>query len=173
MTTPTDDPDILHEWRKILSEYVGGGSTKSDAYYAIAGAYGVSYTTVRYHLDPFQRSGRRRYHRERYRRLSRMKKRIRRYGRNYRRLTRHPERFLSKIFEETEQLSVNEIAAALLPLTDGTRFRPKTVQKLLSRYTQQARGPPYLQEDGGGVYRVRGPPGGDADKGTVVNQGSL
>lgn len=145
MSTPKNNPDILQDWCNIFSEYTAQGMKKSNIYYSIAKAYGVSYSTVRYYLNPAYRICHMRSERERNRRQARSRKHIRTYNRNYRRLTRNPERFLAVVFQSVEQATPDEISTSLLEFTEGVSFRPATIQKILDKYIREERGPPYLK----------------------------
>jgi len=153
MSISKDNPEILQEWLTIFQQETAKGVKKSPIYKSIAGTYGVSFTTVKYHLDAGYRSQMLRYRQNRYRKRSRRRIQVRRYNRNYHRFTLNPERYLSRIFDLTDQASAAEIAAQLPEHTEGVRFRPATVQTQLERYVAQQRGPPYLQEVEPGVYR--------------------
>ena len=75
------------------------------------------------------------------------------YNRNFRRLTVHPEKFLTEIFDSIKQGSVQDIAERLPELTEGVHFGSKLVKRLLTEYVAEARGPPYIREIEPGVYR--------------------
>ena len=140
------------KWQEILSDSLAEGAKKSPVYMSIASEYGVSYTTVRYHLDPGYRERSNAAARRRYKKLSRRKILRRRYNRNYQRLNRHPERFIGSVFKETDRASTDEISTMLLEFTEGVRFRPATIGKLLDKYIKVARAPPYIQEIDNDVY---------------------
>lgn len=77
----------------------------------------------------------------------------RRYDRNYRRLIRHPERFMAHVFQSTRRVSVEEISSRLPELTEGVPFRFATIRRVLARYIREERGPPYLEQTCEGLYR--------------------
>ena len=163
MPSPKDDPKILHEWREIFSQYTAQGIKKSNAYYRIAEAYEVSYTTVRYHLNSEYRARTLNAQHERYKKRSqrriqiemkrsRRRIQIRRYNRNYRRLIRNPEQLLSLVFESAEQMSAEGISEKIPKLCEGVHFWPATIQKHLDCYIAQERGPPYLRQKVPDIY---------------------
>lgn len=151
MPTPKQNPKILSEWTKNFSEHTAQGMKKSKAYNLIAQKYGVSYTAVRYHLNPQFRnhqlsSNRKRYHQKIW---------VRKYNRNYRRLTRTPDKFLSYIFDLDKQTSLDEITVGITELAEGVQFRSSTVERLLNKYIHNKRGPPFLERVSSYVYRIR------------------
>ena len=82
----------------------------------------------------------------------------RKWRRQYFRLTRQPKRYLERVFRNDDEVTFDTIRTRLAELTDGTRFRPCTVSRLLKRYEVgqcegSIRGPPYLQEVRPGVWR--------------------
>jgi len=76
-----------------------------------------------------------------------------RYLRHYYRLRRNPERYLAKIFDSTDRASAEEIASTLPEMMEDSRFPVQIVHHVLGRYVQEGRGPPYLRELKGHVYR--------------------
>lgn len=151
MPIPKNDSKILHEWKEIFAGKIAAGLRKYRIYHHIGEVYGVSYGTVRYHLDPKYRARQLYADHKRYRKWRREKI----YNRNYCRLTRNPEKFMAKIFESTDRASLAHIAATLPEFTEGIYFGPPTISRLLHRYVYEARGPPYLEEVGPSHYRLR------------------
>ena len=91
-------------------------------------------------------------------RRQRPKKYTRRYARNYYRLTKHPERYLAKVFDSRVEADIDTITAEVRHLAERTPFKSITVERVLRRYAdgQRARtirGPPYLHEVTPGVWR--------------------
>ena len=148
-------PETVREWREIVTDYSMQGRPKSQAYFYIAAAYGTSYTTVRYHLEPLQREHWLQNKKERSKKLWRKKSQLRRYNRNYRRLTRRPERFLSQVFNDRQEASVGEIQNEVSELAEGVMFEPSTIRKILDKYVENNRGPPFIELAEEGVYRIR------------------
>lgn len=77
----------------------------------------------------------------------------RKYNRNLGRLRRHPEKFLNKVFDSAKQDSSEGIAKHLLEFTEGIRFGPKTIERVLDKYITELRGPPYIKKTEPGIYR--------------------
>lgn len=156
MRITKERPEILSEWNQIFQTEKARGLKKSPIYKMIADTYNVSFTAVKYHLDPGYRAYKSRYAHERYRELSRRRNHRRSYrrwyNRNYRRFTRNPERYLTSMFEFSEQMSADEITARLRKQLEGIHFRTATIQGFMSRYITDGLGPPYLQEVEPGAY---------------------
>lgn len=96
---------------------------------------------------PYERRGRPRQYAHPHRHA-------RKYVRNYQRLMRRPERFLSKIFATKEKVSIDEISDVLPRLTEGIHFGSGIIQRVLNQYIRKARGPPFLTQPEVGVYQI-------------------
>jgi len=149
MTTPKKNVEILREWREKFALERARGAKKGEAYQSVAKAYDVSPWAVRYYLDPRYRDSNLRSKRKQYRRLVNK----RRHQRNYHRLIRNTESFLTSIFESPDQISSDDIAHQLSRLTENIRFRSTTIQKTLDKYIGQGRGPPYIEKVSDTIYR--------------------
>ena len=139
---------VKAKWAAKWANLRKDGVSLDRACAEIAADFGCASTTVRTFLDPAygaRERGRalRFYHRRQSKR---------RYERAYRRVTRpmSQERILHDLYARTDTLTLNEITEALtaLPLVEGVRFQPPTIERrLLEGYLDhQAKG------------RIRGPP---------------
>jgi len=91
------------------------------------------------------------------------KRRKRRHQKYYCRLIKYPERVLAQIFDGEQELDVQAITEGIHQQFDDISFKSTTVERLLSKYVELARGPPYLERPQPGVYRIRGPRGTNSD----------
>ncbi|HUU16661.1 MAG TPA: hypothetical protein VMW72_05885 [Sedimentisphaerales bacterium] len=169
MPSPKNNPKILGEWFKTFSEAQAAGTPKSCVYRSIARSYQVSFSTVKYYLDPHYKELHKRRERQRYREFAKRRRDIRRYNRYYRRLTRNPETFLSSMFNFAEQVSLEDITAVATELAKGIQFRSSTIERLLSRYIRNKQGPPFLEQTKDGAYHICKIYTKDADKQPLID----
>ncbi len=173
--TPRDDPALLTEWQRHLDRSLRqGDTTLEQVAQELAATYRCSPTTVRRHLDPaygqrervrVRQSERRRYARiklkktrrrnESRRRRSRHSNEVRRYQRNYRRLTRNSATYIAKVFSRHDQADLETITAEIRRRCEYVEFGTSLIRRLIEEHIQ-ARAPPYIAEEppGSGVYRL-------------------
>lgn len=161
-------PDaVVREWQLYRDQRLSEGISLWRLAAEIASSSGCYETrTVYFYLNPSARAKEQELDRNRHRRRAarlktqretarRYKKRwgaehrdtIRAYQRNYHRLARNPERYISSIFSTDSELDIDAITTKLAELSEGLRFRPSTVESFLYRYNA-------AQREG----RIRGPP---------------
>jgi len=148
MTARKVTPALAAEWSGILEDALATGEKKSNVFKRISDQYGVSFTCVRYHLNPVYRIRSLADQHERYAR----RKHALRYQKHYHRLLRCPGRYLAKVFGSTAEASTSEIADHVADLTEGV-IGERMVQRMVDRYVDEARGPPFLEQAEPGVYR--------------------
>lgn len=153
--TPKTDLELLAEWIAYREECVSGnGASLRQICIALAERYECSPLTVRRYLDPFfadkKRAADRKADSRRYAPIKRRTAK-RRYEKQYRQATRHPERYLPWAFAAASAADLESVTREFANQT-GFAFRPSTIKRVLKDYELgqregSIRGPPFLHED--------------------------
>ncbi len=156
------------EWQQYFDGQASFGKPKWQIYKEIGERWDVHPYTV---CDYFERDKRRAWGRESWKRrrqrlIEQMELDYRSrtdfsartiYNRQYRRVTRHPERYIPRLVRGSEPVDLDHITDQIPRLTEGVRFWKRTVERIIEKYMNglekgRIRGPS-IEEIEPGVYR--------------------
>ena len=149
--TPTNDPELLEIWQNLYREFhIEQGIRKSRALDMIGEEYGVSGTTVRYHLFPEYKNYQKKVPSKKwsYEKADPEihQKRID-YKSKYMATRRHIDDHIKKAYEHVdpqETLTLAELSDAIGDVSDIS-FHPDTISGLVNRF-EKAKGYKLLDE---------------------------
>jgi hypothetical protein len=149
---------VVREWEDYRRYRQTQGVSLWRAAAELASCTGYQTRTVYLYLNPEARARERIRNRECCRRLAARATRRRTYFRNYRRFSRHPERYLPGAIPDSEEADLEAMANRIADDCEGIRFPLKTIDRVLRQYQAaqrqgRIRGPPWLHEVGNGVWR--------------------